>query len=226
MTFPVEFPDVSVRTFRFGLNVNQSIFTADFSRKVSVQTHAAGKADRWEGVLTTAYLNVAGHRKLTAWLVSLQGQAGTFRLSDPDRTAPQTFEAAAYTADDATATADMASATADNGVFPSGGIVDGAGQGGTVLATKNWPANALVLKAGDLIEAGGQLLMLTADANTDGAGKVSLAFQPALRQSPADGAPLIYLQPRLTARLVAANPAWETGPMKSGPITFAFEEAL
>lgn len=80
---------------------------------------------------------------------------------------------------------------------PGGGtpLVAGAGQTGRTLATDGWPNSATVLRYGDLIEVNGGLHQLTADATTNGAGQVTLQIEPALKSSPADNAPIEYLQP-------------------------------
>lgn len=80
---------MGIQKSRFGLSPNQALFASVFSRKVSVQSHAAGKTDRWEGILTTTPLRGAEHATMRAWFLSLDGQAKTVFLYDPDLREPR-----------------------------------------------------------------------------------------------------------------------------------------
>lgn len=86
ITYPRPWPiGMGIQKSRFGLSPNQALFEGVLSRKVSVQSHAAGKTDRWEGVLTTRPAAAADHARLRAWFLSLDGRAKTVSLYDPDR---------------------------------------------------------------------------------------------------------------------------------------------
>lgn len=58
------------------------------------------------------------------------------------------------------------------------------------VVTQAWPNSTAVLKRGDFIQFGGhtKVYMVTADATSDGTGKVTIAIEPALIVGPAHGA--------------------------------------
>ena len=79
--------------------------------------------------------------------------------------------------------------------LPNTVLVKGAGQTGTSLITDGWPASSTVLKAGMFVTVVDQLVQLTANATTNGAGEATLTFKPALRLAPADNAAVEYKNP-------------------------------
>lgn len=83
-------------------------------------------------------------------------------------------------------------------------LVNGGAQTGLSLATKGWPnSTSKVVATGDLIQlATGQLLMATADANSDGSGNSTVSIEPALRTSPADSSALTLAAPSGLFKLV------------------------
>mgnify|MGYP000099990583 CR=1 FL=1 len=123
-----------------------------------------------------------------SFFLQLRGRAGTFKLIIPGTGAPST----AYTG--------------------AVGLVDGASQTGLTLVTKTWDNTTLVLQDGDYFTVNDELKILTADATTDGAGAVTLSFEPPLRTSPADGAALTIANPYFIARLQNDDPSWNLRP--------------
>tara|TARA_R110000824_G_scaffold47353_3_gene134949 strand:+ start:9817 stop:10416 length:600 start_codon:yes stop_codon:yes gene_type:complete len=70
-------------------------------------------------------------------------------------------------------------------------IVKGASQTGNTLITDGWTINQTgIMKKGDYFSVNNELKMITADSNSDGSGDSTLTFEPPLRNSPADNAPL------------------------------------
>lgn len=59
-------------------------------------------------------------------------------------------------------------------------VIDGA-----TISQTGW------IKAMDLLRWGGSIHMATADANSDGSGNVTIPIEPAIRNSPANNAPVI-----------------------------------
>ena len=101
-----------------------------------------------------------------AFLLNLEGSVNTFNGYDPDAREPR---------------------------GPAGGtpLVKGGGQAGSTLAVDGCTAGITGwMRAGDYFSVNGELKMLTRDADTDGSGEATLHFKPALRNSPADDAPL------------------------------------
>ena len=77
------------------------------------------------------------------------------------------------------------------GVGTGSPIVSGAGQLGQSLTTTGWTASTTgILKAGDIFTIAGntKVYMMTAQANSDGAGAATLSFSPGLVASPGNSA--------------------------------------
>jgi len=83
ITYPVFLP-VSIKSDRFGLNINKSQFSGEFTRNRITQSHGAGTADRWEGVYTTPPLGPDQHREMSALLNSMSVDDGTFFAFNPN----------------------------------------------------------------------------------------------------------------------------------------------
>lgn len=83
ITYPVYLP-VPIKSDRFGLNINKSQFSGEFTRNRITQSHGAGTTDRWEGVYTTPVLSPDQHRKMSAWLTAMSADAGTFYAFNPN----------------------------------------------------------------------------------------------------------------------------------------------
>lgn len=119
-----------------------------------------------------------------SFFLQLRGRAGTFKLIIPGTGTPST------------------------GYTGAVGAVNGASQTGLSLITDGWNNSTLVMQEGDYFTVNDELKTLTADATTDGSGNVTLAFEPALRTSPVDTAPLTISNPYFIARLENDAPAW------------------
>ena len=233
ITFPRDIPtEIKVFRQRFGISVNQSSFTGEISNKKTIQALNNGSSDRWEGVFTINHMahNIVSKpeefRILTAFLVSLRGQEGTFLTTDPDREFPSTFVAAAITADSTTVTADNDIITVDSSSFPSNGAVNGSGQIGTIINVDGFSASATILKPGDLFQIETQLYMVLLDVVTNASGQATICFEPAIRISPANNAIVITTRPKMVARLTDTRQIWDSDNVRFGPISFAFEEIL
>jgi len=83
ITYPVFLP-VSIKSDRFGLNINKSQFSGEFTRNRITQSHGAGTADRWEGVYTTPPLSREQHREMSALLDAMSVDDGTFLAFNPN----------------------------------------------------------------------------------------------------------------------------------------------
>jgi len=233
IVFPREIPtEIKVFRQRFGISVNQSSFTGEISNKKTIQALNNGSSDRWEGVFT---INHMAHnqvskpeefRILTAFLVSLKGQEGSFLTTDPDREMASTFIAAPLTVDSTTVTADNDLITVDSSSFPGSGNVNGSGQIGTTINVDGFSASATILKPGDLFQIESQLYMVLLDVVTNASGQATICFEPAIRTSPANNAIVITIRPKMVARLTDTRQIWDSDNVRFGPVSFAFEEIL
>lgn len=82
---------------------------------------------------------------------------------------------------------------------------NGTGSGYS-LATDGWPANASILKAGDLVTVGEQLMRLDADVTANASGQATLQFQSPLRGTVADNTVVETRNPWLLASLPENSP--------------------
>ncbi len=73
--------------------------------------------------------------------------------------------------------------------------VNGGGQTGGLLVTKDWKPNQLVLGIGKFFQVGDELKMVTKDIVSDASGNATLEFAPWIRSEPADNSEIITYQP-------------------------------
>ena len=103
--------------------------------------------------------------------------------------------------------------------------VNGAGQAGLSLITSGWPANTVVLLAGDRIGVSGQMIPVAETAETNGSGNVTLTLAHPIRTAPADQALIEIDAP--TARYILANQAsFAADPGIFKATVLEFEEAI
>lgn len=87
--------------------------------------------------------------------------------------------------------------------------VNGGSQTGRTLAISGCPVSITWLRKGDYVQlANNELLRLTADAVTNGAGQVTIAFEPRLRISPAHGSAVEINTPRARCKLNTRTASW------------------
>lgn len=131
---------------------------------------------RWTGSFTWSNRQGLDARTLTAQFQSLRGPIDDFRITPPDHEGL--------------------------GTALGSGLVSGASQTGTSVATDGWTINQpVLLEIGDYFEINGELKIVTQRATSDGAGNSTIQFQPPIRKSPADNSAVITINPRVTMRL-------------------------
>ena len=171
LSFP---PGLTPGGSEWTLEHNTQTFTSPLSR---AEQHREFPGARWLAVLTFPTLIATERAVLEAFLARLRGAAGRFYLHDHARPDPA-------------------------GKAIGAPAVAGAGQTGAALITVGWsPSVTGILKTGDRFAVGTELKTVVEDAHSDGAGMTTLIFEPPLRHSPADGAPLITAQPTAVFRL-------------------------
>lgn len=159
----------------WGLQSNTETFTSPLNR--SVQTVERPGA-RWKATLELPRMTADKRGQLEAFLVSLGGMAGRFRLWPHARP--------------------VSAAGIALPVMPT---VSAALSDFRVLPTQSWPASTMVLLAGEYIEAGGELKMVTANVVSDGAGAAAIPVAPPFRKAPSVGAELVLNHPSTTMML-------------------------
>jgi hypothetical protein len=106
-------------------------------------------------------------------------------------------------------------------------LVNGASQTGGTLIIDGLPTSTNGLaKAGDWFEVNGELKRMTADLNSDASGNGFLMFEPTLRTSPANNAPVIFRSPM--GRFIVADESTSMGtrPGIISDVTLSFVEDI
>jgi len=106
--------------------------------------------------------------------------------------------------------------------------VNGAGQTGRTLAIDGLPASTTIISSGALVSipTTNQLLMLTSALTSNGSGQATLAFEPALRVSPADNAIVETKNPVAHVALTSDASGWSVDPGQVYGFAFDVEEVF
>ena len=162
----------------------------------------------WGGQIQLPALNDddAARLKWRAALMQLSRLSNTFELGAPDAQAgPSTGYAGALN-------------------------VAGADQLGLTLAFAGATPSASILNAGDyfhVVAAGvKELKMATANVAADGSGEGVIAFEPALRNSPADSGAIVIAAPRCAFALTTPQVTWQNALGGFSEFTIDFVEAF
>lgn len=182
--------------------------TQSFSSPLNGVTQTVALAgDKWFATLTFGNKIGEPARRLRAFFSSLRGKAGRFYLTPFDHPIPYGN--------------------------PSGNpLVDGSDQIGSSLDIKGCTANISGwLLAGDFVQIGNELKMITEDVDIDSDGKGTLKFEPSLRVSPIDGSSIITSYPKAIMMLSDDNQtkwsaAFGTATEKLYAFSIACEEAI
>lgn len=91
-----------------------------------------------------------------------------------------------------------------------------AAQGATTLAIVASGENAKTLLQGDLLGLGSgttqQVVMVTADATSNGSGVISVSTEPPLRTAFAGGAAVTWDKPKALFRVTQSKSSWDYSP--------------
>lgn len=157
----------------------------------------------WRATFTVPLLYGAEAGRMRSFLTKMRGRVNTCNMPVPGYDSPTT------------------------GYAGAAGLVNGGGQTGYALETDGWTAGAAIFAEGDYFTVNGELKMVTADVTANGSGQATITFEPALRVSPANNAPLTIVSPYAVMCLVDPNAALAA---ISAPYFHAFsvvlEEAL
>ena len=142
---------------------------------------------------------------LLGFLLQLRGRRGTFKIGDQDRKTIQ-------------------------GVATGTIRVNGASQTGNQVALDGFAnSTSNVFKAGDYIQIGSYLYMVTENVTSNGSGEANVKIEPALRQgieTIADNATVTYTNTTTLMRLDSNETAWDTDQVSKYGISFSCTEAL
>jgi hypothetical protein len=184
--------------------VNQTSMTmSPFTYKQQIYNHSG---QRWEAECQIPPLKRDDAEEWVAWLLSLNGRAGTFLMGDP--------------------LGDTA-----RGTLGGTPVVNGADQVGNSL-TIDGCSNSITnwIKAGDYVQLGSAstatLHKILQNVNTDASGQATLDIWPSMRTAPADGSTIVTSNAVGRFRLNSGQQDWTINNISSYGITFAAVEAI
>jgi hypothetical protein len=128
-----------------------------------------------------------------------------------------------------TFTCTLAGHTAPQGSWVGTPVVNGAAQSGRSVSMRGFTASAAnVAKAGDLIKFAGhtKVYMVTADASANGSGIATVAVEPALLASPADGEVITYSNVPFTVALAGDTFDMALSPGMLAPLSITAVEVF
>ena len=184
--------------------VNQTSTTmSPFTYKQQIYNHSG---QRWEAECQVPPLKRDDAEEWIAWLLSLNGRAGTFLMGDP--------------------LGDTA-----RGTLGGTPVVNGADQVGNSL-TIDGCSNSITnwLKAGDYVQLGSAstatLHKILQSVNTNASGQATLDIWPSMRTAPSDGSTIVTSNAVGRFRLNSGQQDWTINNISSYGITFAAVEAI
>lgn len=207
ISYPLAFPTnkgVASITLR-GVNA-VSISRSPFTFKEQVISH---QGQRWEAEITLPAMKRDLAETWNSFLLSLEGQRGTFLMGDPNG----------------------ATARGSASTTPGTPVVNGSGQTGSSLAVDGLPASATgYLKAGDYIQLGGgssaTLHKVLKDVSSNASGQASIDIWPGVRVAPSDGATVVVANAQGVFRLASNQSDWSINTNAFYGITFAAIESV
>jgi hypothetical protein len=176
------FPSITPTTNTFELVANTRTFQSPLTNAVQTSSR---KGSLWRATLQFNNLSGDDRKVMQAFLVSLNGQEHRFTLHDHSHTKRGT----------------------------GGGtlVVNGGSQSGSSLICDGATASVSnYLRAGDYISFNNELHMVTADANSDGSGNVTLSIAPPIRKTPSDDTVVDYTVPVSGVFMLAGPASWDT----------------
>ena len=202
-SYPLTFPTVSgIKTQRFALTRTVAVSASPFTGQEQVIQH---EGEFWTTQIKFPPMLKLNAAPIIAFLLQLRGRRGTFALGDQDRKTIQ-------------------------GVATGTIRVNGASQTGNQVALDGF-ANSTnnVFKAGDYIQIGSYLYMVTEDVTSNGSGEANVRIEPALRQgieTIADDATVLYSNTKTLFRLDSNETGWDTDQVSKYGISLSATEAL
>ena len=203
ISYPLSLPARTARrvTFHARSTVGRSV--SPFTGEQQVYVH---QGEWWECEVELPPMEVDDAEEWVSFLVSLNGQEGTFLMGDPAGATPR-------------------------GIATGTPLVSGGSQTGKTLATKGWTAGVTnILKAGDWLQLGtgssSHLHKVVAAANSDGSGLASLEIWPRLRSSPAADAAIVVSAAKGLWSLAGNDNPWTIDLARIYGMSFTCREAL
>ena len=202
-SYPLTLPTVTgIKTQNFGLTRTISISQSPFTNQEQVYQH---QGEQWKATFTLPPMKKDSASIWLAFLMSLRGRRGTFKMGDQDRKTIQ-----------GTATETI--------------LVNGAAQTGNAINLDGFTASrANVFLAGDYIQINSYLYMISANVTADGSGEATVYVEPSLRtgiEAINDNTTVVYSNTTTVMRLDTNFTNWDTNQVSVYGISFSCSEAL
>lgn len=202
-SYPLTLPTVTgVTTQNWGMERVVAVTESPFTNQEQVYEHEGAQ---WRATFTLPPMKKESAAVWLAFLMSLRGRRGTFKIGDQDRKTIQ-------------------------GVATGTILVNGDAQTGNAINLDGF-ANSTnnVFKAGDYIQINSYLYMVSADVNSDASGEATVYVEPSLRtgiEAINDDTTVVYSNTTTLMRLDSNELNWDTNNVSVYGISFACSEAL
>ena len=202
-SYPLTLPTVTgITTQNWGLERVVAVTESPFTNQEQVYEHEGAQ---WKATFTLPPMKKESAAVWLAFLMSLRGRRGTFKIGDQDRKTIQ-------------------------GVATGTILVNGDAQTGNAINLDGF-ANSTnnVFKAGDYIQINSYLYMVSADVNSDASGEATVYVEPSLRtgiEAINDDTTVVYSNTTTLMRLDSNELNWDTNNVSVYGISFACSEAL
>jgi len=202
-SYPLTLPTVTgIKTQNWGLERVVAVTESPFTNQEQIFEHEGAQ---WKATFTLPPMKKEKAAVWLAFLMSLRGRRGTFKIGDQDRKTIQ-------------------------GVATGTILVNGDAQTGNAINLDGF-ANSTnnVFKAGDYIQINSYLYMVSADVNSDASGEATVYVEPSLRtgiEAINDDTTVVYSNTTTLMRLDSNELNWDTNNVSVYGISFACSEAL
>ena len=202
-SYPLTLPTVTgIKTQNFGLNRVVAVTESPFTNQEQVYEHDGAQ---WKATFTLPPMKKDSASIWLAFLMSLRGRRGTFKIGDQDRKTIQ-----------GTATGTV--------------LVKGAAQTGNAINLDGFTASrANVFLAGDYIQINSYLYMVSANVTANGSGEATVYVEPSLRtgiEAINDNTTVVYSNTTTVMRLDSNELNWDTNNVSVYGISFSCSESL
>jgi len=202
-SYPLTLPTVTgVTTQNWGMERVVAVTESPFTNQEQIFEHEGAQ---WKATFTLPPMKKEKAAVWLAFLMSLRGRRGTFKIGDQDRKTIQ-------------------------GVATGTILVNGDAQTGNAINLDGF-ANSTnnVFKAGDYIQINSYLYMVSADVNSNASGEATVYVEPSLRtgiEAINDDTTVVYSNTTTLMRLDSNELNWDTNNVSVYGISFACSEAL
>ena len=202
-SYPLTLPTVTgITTQNWAMERVVAVTESPFTNQEQVFEHEGAQ---WKATFTLPPMKKESAAIWLAFLMSLRGRRGTFKIGDQDRKTIQ-----------GTATGTV--------------LVKGAAQTGNAINLDGFTASrANVFLAGDYIQINSYLYMVSANVTANGSGEATVYVEPSLRtgiEAINDNTTVVYSNTTTVMRLDNNELNWDTNKVSVYGISFACSEDL